>query len=406
MVRRRRRPRGRHAIPLARGRVTERLYYTDAYLRTFDAHAVDVADGGRRVYLDRTAFYPTSGGQPHDTGELGGARVVDVIDDEDRIAHVLDSPIAAGPVTGAVDWDRRFDHMQQHTGQHVLSSVLDDLFGHATVSVHFGDATNTLDLDVGAVDRETLIAAERRANEIVCDDVTVAVSFVDAASAAGLRKPSDRPGELRVVEIEGIDRSACGGTHVLRTGEIGPILLRRMDRVRGAARIEFVCGLRAVVRARQDYDTLAAVANAASASLEDAPARVVAIAEQLREAGKARKRLAEELSVHRARALYEAAPADANGNRWIEQSLSGAEFADARAIAHAVTSLPRAAYLATSADPPRILLATSDDSGLDAGALLERALAAAGGRGGGSARIAQGSVPDAKTLVAALAALR
>jgi alanyl-tRNA synthetase len=378
--------------------VTDRLYYTDAYLRTFDAHVVERAGDGRRVYLDRTAFYPTSGGQPHDTGELGGARVVDVIDEGECIAHVTDAPVTADAVTGTVDDGRRYNHMQQHTGQHVLSAVFADAFGHATVSVHFGDAYNTLDLDVASVDADTVRAAERRANEVVCANLPVTVTFEDAATAAGLRKPTERPGELRVVSIEGIDRSACGGTHVRRTGEIGPILLRRLDRVRGAARIEFICGLRAVARARADYEALTAVAASASAALDDAPARVAAIAEQLREADKARKRLADELAGYRARALHDAAAPGSNGVRWIEQTVIAGEYEAARGIAHVLTTLPRTIYLSVSDDPPRILLATSEDSGADAGALLKAQLSAVGGRGGGSARLAQGSAAEAHAL--------
>ena len=383
--------------------MTERLYYGDAYLTRFDA---TVIGAGERVYLDRTAFYPTSGGQPNDLGMLGGVRVLDVVDEGDRIAHVVERPVPEGPVSGEIDWDRRFDHMQQHTGQHVLSAVFADGFGHQTVSVHFGDTYNTLDLDTGSVARDTLLAAEVRANEIVFAELPVSVTFEDAATAAGLRKATGRTGELRVVGIQGVDRSACGGTHVRRTGEIGPILLRRVDRVRGAARIEFICGMRAVKRARADFDLLTAVANASASSLEDAPARAAALAEQAKEGEKARKRLLEELAVHRARALYDAAATDSDGIRWIVQRLEGGDFDEARAIAHAIASLPRAAYLSASATPPRVLLATSDDSGLDAGALLKPALAAAGGKGGGSNRIAQGTVPGASALDAVLAALR
>jgi alanyl-tRNA synthetase len=383
--------------------MTERLYYTDAYLRRFDA---TVLEGGDRVYLDRTAFYPTSGGQLHDLGTLGGVRVLDVIDEGERIAHVVERPVPEGPVAGEIDWTRRFDHMQQHTGQHVLSAVFADAFGHQTVSVHFGDAYNTLDLDIGTATRETLVAAEERANEIVCADLPVTVSFEDAGTAEGLRKAIDRAGELRVVGIEGVDRSACGGTHVRRTGEIGPILLRRNDRVRSTARIEFVCGLRAVRRARADYEIVTAVATAASVSPEEAPARVASLAEQAKGAEKARKKLTEELGVHRARTLWDAAVADARDIRWIVQRLDAAAFEDAHGIAHAIAPLRRAAYLATSATPPRVLLATSADSGIDAGALLRPALSAAGGQGGGSARIAQGSLPDAPALEAVVAAMR
>ena len=202
--------------------MTERLYYTDAYLTTFPADVVDRAEDGTVVYLDRTAFYPTSGGQPHDTGRLGSSRVVDVVDEGDRIAHRLDGPVQPGPVEGAVDWARRFDHMQQHTGQHVLSAVLADLTGQATISVHFGREISTLDLDTPDLPPAQVVEAELRANRIVTENRPVEVSFEDAASAEGLRKASDREGTLRIVTIRDLDRSACGGTHVRASGEIGP----------------------------------------------------------------------------------------------------------------------------------------------------------------------------------------
>src|SRR5579884_3002652 len=151
--------------------MTHRLYYTDAYLREFSAAVVDRNEDGTRVYLAETAFYPTSGGQPHDLGTLGGVPVVDVVDEDDRVAHVLASPLASGgaPVPGKIDWRRRYDHMQQHTGQHLLSAVFEDLFGFRTVSVHFGPDDSTLDLDAELVTRAQLLAAEARANEVVSE---------------------------------------------------------------------------------------------------------------------------------------------------------------------------------------------------------------------------------------------
>ena len=167
--------------------MTLRLYYTDSYLRDFDAAVVDRAEGGRRVYLDRTAFYPTSGGQPHDTGTLGDATVVDVVDEGDRIAHVLADRLDAAAVHGAVDWPRRFDHMQQHTGQHLLSAVLHELCGHATIAVHFGRESSTLDLDAPALEHARLVEVEARANEIVTENRPVEVSFEEAVG--GRRSP-------------------------------------------------------------------------------------------------------------------------------------------------------------------------------------------------------------------------
>src|SRR5688572_26511204 len=172
--------------------MTERIYYTDAYAETFEASVAERDDGGRRVYLDRTAFYPTSGGQPHDLGQLGGVAVMDVVDEGERIAHVLAEPL--GPVSrvgGRIDWARRFDHMQQHTGQHLLSAVLADLFGIATVSVHFGPETSTIDLDTLGLEPAEAAAAEARTNALVWEVRPVTVTFEDASSAAGLRKPPD-----------------------------------------------------------------------------------------------------------------------------------------------------------------------------------------------------------------------
>jgi len=243
--------------------MTSRLYYTDSYVTAFDALITDVSRDGQRVYLDRSAFYPTSGGQPFDVGSLGGATVADVVDEADRVAHVLAAPLTGhgvgDAVRGEVDWRRRFDHMQQHTGQHLLSAVFDDLFGYQTVSVHFGADRSSLDLDVGTIDTGRLGMAERRANEIVWENRPVAVSFEDAATATGLRKPPPREGRLRIVTIDALDRSACGGTHVRATGEIGAITLRGTERVRKQTRVEFLCGARVIRRARADFDALSTI---------------------------------------------------------------------------------------------------------------------------------------------------
>ena len=384
---------------------TQRLYYTDSYLTDFDAGVVEVADDGRRVYLDRTAFYPTSGGQPHDLGSLAGARITDVIDEGERIAHVVESPVASdgGAVHGTVDWERRFDHMQQHTGQHLLSAVLEELYGFHTVSVHFGGDYSSLDLDVESVSAHRVVEAEARANALVAENRAVTTSFEDASQASGLRKESGRTGTLRIVSIAGLDRSACGGTHVRATGEIGAILIRKVERVRKSARLEFVCGSRAVRRARADFEALTRIAGALSASLDDAPALVAAQSEQLRAGENERRRLERELAGHRARALYDAAPADERNLRVVRQE--AATMDELRTLAHATIALPRAVLVGTIGEPPSLLLATAEDTGLDAGRLLREGVSRVGGRGGGSSRIAQGSVPDAGRLTEAVASV-
>jgi alanyl-tRNA synthetase len=389
--------------------MTTRLYYTDAYLASFRSTVVDQDADDRRVYLEHTAFYPTSGGQPNDLGTLDGIAVVDVVDEGERIAHVLDAPLTrrGEAIAGEVDWPRRFDHMQQHTGQHLLSAVLAELFGYQTVSVHFGRDYSSLDLDVPAVGADQLARAEARANEIVWENRPVTVAFEDAATATGLRRESGREGTLRIVTIADLDRSACGGTHVRATGEIGAILLRKQDKVRKAARIEFVCGRRAVARARADFESLSRIAASLSASLEDAPSFVAAQREQLQALETEKRRLEREVAGQRARDLYDATPPGADGVRLAVVTEASGTMDEIRPLAQAFIGLPRAAFVAavSGSRPPALLVAASEDSGIDAARTLRDALAAAGGRGGGSPRMAQGSVPDREGLARALTAM-
>jgi alanyl-tRNA synthetase len=385
---------------------TDRLYYRDAYRTSFAAEVVDRSSDGTRVYLKETAFYPTSGGQPHDLGQIGNVDVVDVIDEGDRIAHVLSAPLATygSSIAATIDWDRRFDHMQQHTGQHLLSAVFEDLFGCKTVSVHFGPDYSTLDLDSESISRQQLVAAETRANAVVGDARQVVVTFEDAATATGLRKPSDREGMLRVVSIEGVDRSACGGTHVRSTAEIGVVLVRSVEKIRKATRVEFVCGARAVRRARRDYESLAQIATSLSAALDDAPPLVLAQAERLKEGDNARKKLEKELATFHARQRYDAATPDERGVRTVVIR-DASSMDELRTLAQAAFALPLVVVVGALTDPPSVLIASSEDSGVDAGRLLKERVTSLGGRGGGSPRLAQGSVPDVpavETLVGQL----
>jgi len=390
--------------------MTSRLYYTDAYATAFDGRITDVSADGQRVYLDQTAFYPTSGGQPYDVGSLGDSQVADVVDEDERVAHVLTAPLSGhaigDTVRGTIDWARRFDHMQQHTGQHLLSAVFADLFGYETVSVHFGAERSSLDLDVGAIDAAQLGDAERRANEIVWQNRPVSVGFEDASTAAGLRKPAPRGGTLRIVTIAELDRSACGGTHVRATGEIGAITLRGMERIRKQTRVEFLCGVRVVRQARADFEALSAIALSVKASLTEAPALVAAQSAELRDTAAARKRLEGELAVHQARALYDMTAATSGGVRVAVLRRDGGSLEEIRPFAQAFAALPKTVFVAAVLSPPTVLVAAADDAGVDAGKLLKPALAAAGGRGGGSPRLAQGTVPNADALEDAVNAIR
>jgi alanyl-tRNA synthetase len=382
---------------------TERLYYTDSYLDRFDGTVLESVEDGRRVYLDRTAFYPASGGQPFDTGTLGGVRVLDVVDEEDRVAHLLETPLTVGPVVGKVDWNRRFDHMQQHTGQHLLSAVVAELFGFETVSVHFGPQIATLDLEAAALSPDQVRRAEIRANAVVAENRPVSVGFEDASIATGLRKASDRTGMLRIVTIADLDRSACGGTHVRATGEIGPILIRRVERVKKLVRLEFICGERAVRRARADFDSLSAIAAGASTGLDEVPALFEKLRSDLKLAEAGRRVLEEELNSYLGAALVAAATPGAGGRRFIVHRPAAGTVESLRGLANVVTSHAGTVFVGALPTPPTVLLASSPDSGVDAAALLKPILTALGGRGGGQTRQAQGTVPGAPEIETALA---
>jgi len=374
---------------------TERLYYHDSYLIEFEGQVVDVSADGRRVYLDRTAFYPTSGGQPNDVGELGGRPVVEVVDEEDgRIAHVLAvGSLPVGAVSGKIDWHRRYEHMQQHTGQHLLSAVLMDLYGFQTLSFHMGDEVSTIELGTKEISEKQLLAAEARANELARAGRAVRIAFEDAGQVEGLRKQSQRLGMLRIIEIEGLDKSACGGTHVRSLAETVPVQIRKIEKVRGNVRLEFVCGERAVRRAKQDFKLLQELSRQTATAMDKLPEQVAGLKDRLSEAEKERQRLAEDLAQREGREAYAATAASGDGVRralWRVERLS--EMERAKALAYAAGS--RAVVLVVGKQPMGVLIACSADCGIDAGAILKQTLAEFGGRGGGSATLAQGSLPD------------
>ncbi len=382
--------------------MTERLYYDDCYLREFQARVVEVADEGRRVLLDRTAFYPSSGGQPFDLGMLGGAVVVDVVDEDERLVHVLETPLGLGEVTGEVDWARRFDHMQQHTGQHLLSAVFEELFGIGTVSFHMGQVVSTIDVSAASLDQKQIERVEERCAEIVGEARPVLITFEDAAADLGLRKASERTGTLRIVSIDGMDRSACGGTHVRSTAEIGALAIRKLEKIRGTTRVEFVCGLRAVRAARTDFQLLSEISRTLSTPFEEIPALIAAQIEKTKTLEKTSVRLGTELAKREGGELHASTAAGEDGIRRVTQK--GPIDDAVRARAQAFIAGGKAVFLAVSEDPASVLLAASADSGVHAGNRLKEAVTAAGGRGGGNQTVAQGSVPAAalKDVVAAL----
>jgi alanyl-tRNA synthetase len=316
----------------------------------------------------------------------------------------LEPPAAAIEVDGRIDWTRRWDHMQQHTGQHLLSAVLIELFDITTVSFHLSADSSTIDISPPTLDSKRAEKVEERCAEIIAEARPIKITYEDSSADLGLRKASARTGTLRIVSIDapdkrdGLDKSACGGTHVRSTAELGPILIRKIDKIRGNARVEFVCGLRALRRARQDFKTLSEISRLVSVPFEETPALVAAQVERAKSFEKTAQRLAAELAQREGRELFEATASGPDGIRRVTQR---GPIDDAmRARAQAFVAGSRAVFLALCADPPSILLAASPDSGVHAGERVKAAVTAVGGRGGGNPGLGQGSVPSAGSLEA------
>ena len=393
--------------------MSDRIYYTDSYTTEFDATVVSVdveaGNAGRAaVTLDRTAFYPTSGGQPFDTGTLGSARVVDVVDDDSgRVVHIVEGEIAAGPVHGAIDWRRRFDHMQQHTGQHVLSAAFDRLLGVRTVSFHLGTTASTIDLarEVSSVE---VARAEAEANRIVWEDRSVTIRFADAEEVARmpLRKESKREGVLRLVEIEDFDVSACGGTHVARTGGIGITVVAAAERFKGGTRLEFLCGGRALGGFHALGDSVAASVRHLSVLPAELPAAIERQQADARDLRRQVKDLQMKLAAHEAASL--AAAAEPIGPvRAVVAALEGWDANGLKTIAASIAARPGHLALLFGATPPTaIVVARAADVERDSAAILKTLLAAFGGKGGGRPEMAQGGGLAGDTAVILDAARR
>jgi alanyl-tRNA synthetase len=395
---------------------TRRLYYDDSFLRKFDAQVVSCEPAANRdgrpayeILLDSTAFYPTSGGQPHDSGRLDDAEVLDVRDDGEEIVHVVDRGFSLGKVHGCLHWARRLDHMQQHTGQHLLSAIFQERFGLATVSFHLGSEVSTIDLRGQEPTDAVLEGAERAANEVIFDDRQVTVRYGTAEKLAqlGVRKEVDRTGILRAIEIEGVDLQPCGGTHVHRTSQIGVTLVRRCSKIRGDWRVEFVCGRRTERVARADAKLLRGVAEKLGSSNEDVvEAAARAVSERDTHFKSARAAM-ERLAMAEATLTLQKEAAGAGGLRLVARLFAyegDAEYLGAYATA--LAKAERTVALLGRTPCGHLFFAQHPSAGKDMNALLKQVAEEFGAKGGGTKDFARGRLSDPAVMEKALARAR
>jgi alanyl-tRNA synthetase len=378
--------------------MTERLYYEDSLLLDFEATVTGIREheGRPAVVLDRTAFYPTSGGQPFDIGRLADATVIDVVDDEESgaILHVLDKKIDEGArVTGAIDPARRLDHMQQHTGQHILSAAFEKLHQARTVSFHLGAETSTIDLDreIGAA---AVASAEKLANDVVWGDRPISIRYAseDEAALLPLRKEPKRTGRLRLIEVPDCDLSACGGTHVPRTGMIGIIAVAGVERFKGGLRVSFVCGRRALARFARMRAAIDDSVKRISVHPDDLPAAIGRLQDELKAQRQIIRAQQGKLAESEAASLRAGAEI-ANGIALVVGYAAGWDANGIKVLASTLTTGPGVVVgLVGDGSPAPVVIARSEDARVDAGEVLRGLLNELGGKGGGKPGMAQGAV--------------
>lgn len=390
--------------------VTERLYYKDSHLIEFEARVVDQSErvsGWTAITLDRTAFYPTGGGQPSDTGTIGTARVVECIDDEENgVLHVIQgrAPEIGATVKGRVDWARRLDHMQQHTGQHILSQALVTLFNAPTRSFRVLEESCEIDVMLDNPTKDIIERAVELANNVIWEDRAITISEVTSEEAADLplRKEPARAGDLRVIEIEGFDLTPCGGTHAYRTGEVGIIVVRSWERAKGLTRIEFLAGNRALVDYRRANATARTIASLFSAGREDAASLAMRMVEENKDLHR-RVRALEEIAsrVEAEELLSEIDPKD---GIVVTKIFDDRNSESLKQLALALISHPNVIALLASRDEEtaRLVFARSADATGDMNALMREACAMLDGRGGGKPDMAQGGGKNVSRLQDAL----
>ncbi len=379
---------------------TERLYYSDSHLIEFEARVVEKTErvsGWTAVTLDRTAFYPTGGGQPSDTGTLNGLRVVECIDDaEAGVLHVIQgrAPEVGTVVKGRIDWLRRLDHMQQHTGQHILSQSLVKLFNAPTRSFRVLEESCEIDVDLDNATEETIERAVELANNVIWENRVITISHASSqeASELPLRKAPAREGELRLIEIEGFDLTPCGGTHAYQTGEVGIIAACSWERAKGLTRIEFVAGMRALADYRSANKSARAIAGLFSAGRADTPELAARMIEENKQLHRRVRNLEEIAARVEAEELLSRATAAHDNVRIVNEVFENRDAESLKQLALSLISHSATIALLGSRDKEaaRLVFARSADAPGDMNALIRDACAMLEGRGGGKPDLAQG----------------
>jgi alanyl-tRNA synthetase len=376
--------------------LTRRLYYEDSRRDQFEAVVLSARpdEGGTRVVLDATAFYPGGGGQPFDRGVLGGRAVLEVGLEGDQLWHRVEGALESGArVEGRLDWARRFDHMQQHTGQHILSRAFVEVARADTRSFHLGEAVVTIDVEHPGPDAGLLRKVEDRANAIVWEDRPVATHVVslDRAREFPLRKAPDVEGEVRVVEVEGFDWSACGGTHVARSGQVGMVALLGTEKYKGGTRVAFACGGRALARLREASDVLRGLCLEFTAGEADLPRAIARLKGEVRRLESRLKPLLAESLVREAETLLAAAEPGGSGPV-VARYFPDRDPSELAAIAAHVAARGGIALLAAGRDIARAHFSAPKGT-ISVGALFAGLASAYGAKGGGRPEAAQGAIP-------------
>ena len=396
--------------------MTDRLYYSDAYLKKFSACVLEVKEenGEYLIRLDRSAFYPTSGGQPFDLGTLGNANILDVfVDKEGEVWHRTDAPLTQGDtVQGEIDWARRFDHMQQHAGEHMLANAAYRLLGGHTIGLHLGKDFSTIDMDLPGgrthITLDEIHALEDDVNRNIQKNVPIRCYFPSSEELdeLPLRKPPTVKEHVRIVQIGDYEYCACGGTHPDNAGEIGLVKILSATPSRGKLRLAFVCGMRAFLEFRNRYEVLERASNVLSTSWEGLDVSARALSEKARNAEFLLRQEKKNAALKEADGLYEEA-IQAKGRRIVRHAFSGIGMEGLREAGNAIIQKGNAIALLADAGEKgyQLFFAKSDDVDVNIGAVLSAACIKCGGKGGGKSDFAQGSAQSLSVLDEALAIL-